>query len=78
MDFEFNICVNIFYKYLFNIYLVIFLLVFIIVMDMIEIIFCQKLKIEIFSELNWLVCNLFIFLFCLLEIILCKEGMFCK
>lgn len=40
MDFEFNICVNIFYKYLFNIYLVIFLLVFIIVMDMIEIIFC--------------------------------------
>lgn len=28
MDFEFNICVNIFYKYLFNIYLVFFLLVF--------------------------------------------------
>lgn len=44
-------------------------------MDMTEIIFRQKLKIETLSELNWPVCNLFIFLFRPLEITLRKEGM---
>lgn len=75
MDFEFNTRVNIFYKYSLNIHLAISLLVLTIVMDTTEIIFRQKLKIETLSELNWPVCNLFIFLFRPLEITLRKEGM---